>query len=120
MSYDIRLTDPITHEVLNIDHPHFMRGGMYAINGTTELYLNVTYNYSKHYYKDNVLGEKGIRSIYGKTGAQSIPILTNAINNLNDDVSNNYWDATEGNAKRALIQLKTMAEMRPDGIWDGD
>ena len=120
MSYDIRLTDPITHEVLNVDHPHFMRGGMYAINGTTELYLNVTYNYSNHYYKDNILGEKGIRSIYGKTGAQSIPILTNAINNLNDHVSNNQGDATEGNEKRALIQRKTMAEMRPDGIWDGD
>lgn len=26
----------------------------------------------------------------------------------------------EGNAKRALLQLLTMARMRPDGVWDGD
>lgn len=31
-----------------------------------------------------------------------------------------YWEATEGNAKRALLQLLAMARMRPDGVWDGD
>lgn len=118
MSYDIELQDPITHDVLKLDKPHFMRGGMYAINGTTELHLNVTYNYCEIFHK--VLGDKGIRSIYGKTGAKSIPILEKAISNLKDDVSTDYWESTEGNAKRALTQLKAMAEMRPDGVWSGD
>ena len=31
-----------------------------------------------------------------------------------------YWKATEGNAKRALYGLLTFARLRPDGIWDGD
>ena len=31
-----------------------------------------------------------------------------------------YWKATEGNAKRPLIQLRAMAQMRPDGVWYGD
>lgn len=54
------------------------------------------------------------------TGAESIPVLERAIAVLGNDVSNDYWEPTEGNAKRALIYLLTMAQMRPDGIWDGD
>lgn len=30
------------------------------------------------------------------------------------------WEPTEGNAKRALLQLLAMARMRPDGVWNGD
>jgi len=55
-----------------------------------------------------------------KTGAESIPILKAAIDDLQDNVSDNYWDATEGNAKRALCGLLAFARMRPDGVWDGD
>lgn len=117
MSYDIDLKDPVTGEVLELDAPHHMRGGTYAISGTTDASLNVTYNYAKHY---GVVGEKGIRTIYGMTGAEAIPVLENAISQLGDDVSENYWEPTEGNAKRALMQLVALAKMRPDGIFDGD
>jgi hypothetical protein len=118
MSYDIDLQHPITKEVLQLDSPHQMKGGTYAIGGTTEASLNITYNYGEIFYR--IFGEGGIRSIYGKSGAESIPILDKAINQLGDDVDNDYWKATEGNAKNSLIQLKTLAQMRPDGIWDGD
>lgn len=37
-----------------------------------------------------------------------------------DEVSGDYWEPTEGNAKRALLQLLAMARMRPDGVWNGD
>ena len=50
MSYDIRLCDPVTGDVINLDHPHLMRGGTYAMAGTTELWLNVTYNYSNRLF----------------------------------------------------------------------
>lgn len=82
-----------------------------------EFWLNVTYNYARHYH---CLGERGIREIYGKTGAESIPMLKAAALRLGDDVSDDYWEATDGNAKRALLQLLAMARMRPDGVWDGD
>ena len=118
MSYDIELVDPVTKEVLHLEHPHHMRGGTYAIGGTTEAHLNITYNYGKHYYR--VLGEKGIRTIYGMTGAESIPVLEAAAAKLSDEVSDDYWEATEGNAKRPLLQLAAMARIRPDGVWDGD
>jgi len=119
MSYDISLLDPITKKIIEFDYPHQMRGGTCVLGGTTEAWLNVTYNYSKHYRKHLDQG-KGIRIIYGKTGAQSIPMLQRAIDKLGDNVNDDYWKSTEGNAKRALMQLRAMAEMRPDGIWDGD
>lgn len=120
MSYDIRLCDPVTSETLELENPHFMTGGTYAMNGTTEMWLNVTYNYAPFYYKPEVFGEKGIRSIYGLTGAESIPVLEKAIQNLGNDTDPDYWKATEGNAKRPLYQLLAMAKMRPDGVWEGD
>ena len=41
MSYDIRLVDPVTKEPLHTKVNHDMRGGMYAMGGTTELWLNI-------------------------------------------------------------------------------
>lgn len=120
MSYDITLNDPVTNEPIQINDAHFMRGGTYQMGGCTELWLNITWNYSEFYYREDVFGEKGIRTIYGMTGLESIPVLEKAINALGNDVSDDYWEATEGNAKRPLTQLLTMAKMRPDGIWEGD
>lgn len=118
MSYDIYLKDPVTKETVTLDAPHQLRGGTFAVGGTPEAWVNITYNYSKHYSK--VLGKDGIRSIYGMTGAESIPIIKGSAAKLKDDVSDDYWEPTEGNAKRALLQLVALAQMRPDGIWDGD
>ncbi len=118
MSYDIELTDPDTGDVLHLDEPHQMRGGTYAIGGTTEARLNVTYNYGSHYYR--VMGEKGIRTIYGMTGRASIPVLEDAISKLGDDVDDDYWKPVEGNAKQALKHLLVLAKTKPDGVWSGD
>lgn len=119
MSYDIELLDPVTREVIVLDEPHMMRGGTYAVGGTREMWLNVTYNYAPLYGR--AFGdERGVRTIYGMTGAESIPVLESAAASLGDDVTERYWDATEGNAKRPLLQLAAMARMRPDGVWDGD
>lgn len=86
MSYDITLKDPVTHEVIEFDEPHQMKGGMYAIGGTKEAWLNITYNYANYYYDaaegdDRFFGKLwydepknlGIRGIYGKTGAELKP-----------------------------------------------
>lgn len=117
MSYDIELIDPATKEVLQLDAPHHMRGGTYAIGGTTEARLNITYNYSRILCK---VIDGGIGGLYGKTGAESIPLLQAAISKLGDDTDPNYWKATEGNAKAALRKVLALAQMRPDGVWAGD
>ena len=46
MSYDISLADPVTHEPIELDATHHMRGGTYALNGTTEAWINITYTIS--------------------------------------------------------------------------
>ena len=140
MSYDIYLSDPVTHEPLELEVAHHMRGGTYAMSGTTEAWLNITYNYADWYYRPGVFARtkkasKGIRTIYGMTGAQSIPILQRAIaklESLNEDISDKerrgceeqgatgYWMPTRENAIRPLHQLLALAQMRPDGIWEGD
>lgn len=132
MSYDIELVDPVTRQPLELDSPQHMRGGTYAIGGSTRAHLNVTYNYSYHFLRvfeplvesrplSYLVGPvHGIRTIYGLTGAQSLPLLDRAISMLGDDVDPDYWKPTEGNAKRALCQLRALAQMRPDGLWEGD
>lgn len=139
MSYDIDLVDPITKETLQLDSPHHMKGGNYVLGGTTEASLNVTYNYAPRFHRvfesldkprpnapdwmfkhgdDSQI--RGIRTLYGLTGAESLPVLDRAISMLGDDVHPDYWKPTDGNAKRALTQLRALASMRPDGVWSGD
>jgi len=118
MSYDLGLRDAITGEWLSLEEPHQMRGGTYCIGGSSTAEINITYNYARHYYR--VMGEQGLRTIYGKTGAESISIIKEAVSKLGDDVDDDYWKGTEGNAKRALLQCLALANMRPDGVWSGD
>ena len=140
MSYDIYLRDPVTKETIEFDTPHDIRGGTYAIGGLSEAWLNVTYNYADWYYRPGVFHEnkddsKGIRTIYGMTGAESIHVLKKAIEVLEkctEDISEDerkdceqhgctgYWLPTRKNAIKPLYQLLAFAQMRPDGIWDGD
>ena len=128
MSYDIYLNDPVTGQTIELDNAHQLTGGTYALGGTTEAWLNVTYNYGGHYRRvfpapegiSEVEQSKGIRTIYGMTGAESIPILKAAADQLGDDVSDDYWESTEGNAKAALLKLIALAHLRPDGVWGGD
>lgn len=140
MSYDIYLTDPVTNDPLELDGAHYMRGGTYAMGGTTEAWLNITYNYADWYYRPGVFARtkkasKGIRTIYGMTGVESIPVLKKAISKLesmDEDISDDkrqkceahgatgYWMPTRENAIKPLYQLLAIAQMRPDGVWRGD
>lgn len=119
MSYDIRLVDPVTGETLHAADKHHMTGGTYRAGGDTELSLNITYNYATTFYR--VMDpDLGIREIYNKSGADSIPRLKAAAAKLTDEVDSDYWAPAEGNVKRALLQLVALAKMRPDGVWIGD
>ena len=135
MSYDISLVDPVTHETLTMDAKHGMRGGTYAVGGTDEMWVNITYNYARWYYKDYAFGENGIRTIYGLSGAESIPVLRKAIHGLEESSeelpdeevqkcleqgATGYWLPTRENAIKPLYQLLALAQMRPDGMWEGD
>lgn len=70
-----------------------------------------------------------------KDWVQSIPVLQKAIKtleSLTEDISDEkrqqceaqgatgYWMPTRQNAIKPLYQLLALAQMRPDGVWDGD
>ena len=86
MSYDVHF------DCDDLEIPHNLKGGTYALGGTTQPCLNITYNYSRHFY--NTLGEDGIRSLYGKTASEIIPILDKAIERLGTERAADYWAAT--------------------------
>ncbi|MEY4933521.1 MAG: hypothetical protein RLZZ403_1841 [Pseudomonadota bacterium] len=120
MSYDIRLIDHETGKTVEFDQPHELRGGTYMMGGTREAWLNVTYNYV-NFYRDTLDSEKGIRSLYGKTGREAIPALQAAIARLGTERDRDYWNATPGNAGAALADLLLLVEMAPpDAVLDGD
>lgn len=112
MSYDIYFKDPVSGETIELDQPHQMRGGTYAVGGTTELWLNITGNYSRNYFPH---GFK-LKDLDGKTALDVIPELERVIALLGNETDPNYWKPVDGNAKKALIQLLTMAKMRPDSV----
>ena len=130
MSYDVQLIDHTTHKVLEAENPHFMQGGTFCPGGTKELWLNITYNYAAMLCKvlqrdviDQDTGNRttlvGLDAINGIYAAETISMLRKAINSLSDEGANeSYWHPTEGNVKKALIQLKALADMRPDGVWE--
>lgn len=130
MSYDVRLIDPTTYKVLEAENPHFMQGGTFCPGGTKELWLNITYNYAAVLCKvlqrdviDQSNGRRttlvGLDAINGIYAAETISMLRKAINSLSDEgADESYWHPTEGNVKKALIQLKALADMRPDGVWE--
>lgn len=39
---------------------------------------------------------------------------------VNEGINSDYWESTAGNAIKPLYQLMVFAELRPDGVWDGD
>jgi len=111
VSYDIYLVDPVTSQTLELDTAHDLRGGTYAVGGTRDCWLNITYNYAHYYYEatdgdprfahdevpayypDGTTGpvetEYGIRGLYGKTGAESIPMLTDMIRRIEEKYKEN-------------------------------
>ncbi len=115
MSWDCTLVDPTTQEHLEATNAHMLQGGTYAVGGTKELTLNVTYNYGKIYRR--VLGGEGLNDLSGKTGFDSMAWLLEGASQLKNDTSSDYWEATEGNAKTALCQLVLLAQQAPDGVW---
>ena len=91
-------------------------GGTYAIGGTPDAELDVTYNYSPHYYK--CLNEKeGLRWLNGRQANDTIEALRHAVRVLGTERDDDYWKNTPGNAGHALNILVSWAKQHPEGVW---
>ena len=106
MSWDIDIHDSENGKLVVLHDKHNLRGGTYQIGGTREACLNITYNYGKFYHplmERN--GETGLSCLTGATVKEGIKIVSKALTKLEGQPSGNYWDTTEGNAKKALADL---------------
>ncbi len=105
MSFDL------TYNV-ELEHPHLLRGGTYAINGTRDATLNITYNYSWFYYRFLSVNE-GLRVLDNMPAYQVIDLLAEAISCLGIRRYDDYWMPTAGNAGAALNDLRTLSMLVP-------
>lgn len=113
MSYWVYLEDE-NEKTLEVEN--HTEGGTYAMGGTNEAELNITYNYCKFYYplidKDN-----GIQYINGKKAKDVINRLENTVDKLGTKRDLDYWKPTEGNAGFAINILLGWAKEHPEGIF---
>jgi hypothetical protein len=116
MSYDIDLVD---EEGKICKVKRHAEGGTYVVGGTEEAHLNVTYNYSDHFY-ETLDEEEGIRWLYGKSGRECTTRLEAAVKALSTERSNDYWEKTPGNAGYALSTLLKWAKEHPNAKFRGD
>ena len=112
MSYDIYIIDPETNETRWLDKPNPVTGGTRAVGGTDEAWLNVTYNYSPHYYK---LWGHGLGRFHGMKVSEVKPKLEAGVVELGCEMSEDYWAGTQGNAGAALADLLTLFGLCEDG-----
>lgn len=106
MSYWVHLKDK---EGLTLPAEQHFEGGTYAVEGMEEAELNVTYNYSKLFSVKEKLN--------GKTGAETLPILKEAVVRFGVERDPDYWNPTEGNVGYMCEILRRWAEKNPEGRW---
>ena len=109
MGYSIRIKRADGGDAV-LPEKHDIAGGTYAVGGTRDAWLYVTYNYAGTFHR--VIGGEGLRSLDGGCVMDSLPVLDKAIAALGEAQPDaDYWKATDGNAKKALVGLKAIADL---------
>ena len=109
MGYSIRIKRADGGDAV-LPEKHDIAGGTYAVGGTRDAWLYVTYNYAGTFHR--VIGGEGLRSLDGGCVRDSLPVLDKAISALGDaQPDDDYWKATDGNAKEALVKLNALAAL---------
>ena len=109
MSYGIRIVSKDGTEVI-LPKKHDIVGSTYAIGGTTEARLSVTYNYVDIFRR--VFGERGIYILHGMAVREAQSVLDRAIAALGEaQPDDDYWKPTDGNAREALVGLHRLSEL---------
>lgn len=105
MSYDIELLGKDGKPVQVERHAE---GGTFALGGTNDACINITYNYAKHYR---------FRELDGLEARDTISGLGEAVKRLGTKRDDDYWEPTPGNAGYAASILLSWAIEHPDAVW---
>lgn len=119
MSYSIEIVDS-KGNVLELpkDQTHHIKGAIYVAEGSRSATIHITYNYADYFQQ--VFGPEGIRTLYGEKVSETLEEILNAVLQLSGCPSHDYWEKTEGNARKALIDLLNLGLLFPEGYWSGD
>lgn len=115
MGYDIKLLDK-NKKIVQSERALYSLGGYFDKTGIHEMECGITYNYSSVLNKV-FPDSKGIKYLNNRIARDTYSVLGNAINKLQDNYSNDYFEPTEGNVKKALLSLYQMALRKPDAVW---
>jgi hypothetical protein len=118
MSYDLYIVDDDGNTMRLGKTTHDIMCGTYVLGGTNEAHINITYNYAPFF--KTVFGDEGIRTLYGRKVSETFKPLLEAANKLHGRPADNYWESTEGNARKALIDCIALSLLFPEGTWQGD
>ena len=89
-------------------------GGTYALGGTTDADLNVTYNYGEVY----CLFGWSVKELHEQLAEATIPKLTELAEKLPDrPYKADYWAPTPGNAGHVVHILLRWAKQHPMAKW---
>ena len=117
MSYGIEFQKDGKTCILPFPPPH---GGTYcADEDFRKAWFIITFNYAQIFARHGLSivkrekTERGIRTLEGKTAAECVRILTSVIPKMGNETDPDYWEPTEGNAKKALVNLLTVAVVVP-------
>lgn len=118
MSYDIMITDKYG-KTRELEKAHQIKG-MTAMKGDNFLLeYNTTYNFAPIFQR--LFGPDGIRFLYNKSMAETIPLLDTAIEKLGNARGDGPYECAEGNVKKALMDLRALAGLADaEAMWDGD
>src|SRR5260370_33942502 len=128
MSYDVG--SAIDGDRVELNAPLDLRGGTYVVGGTTEAWLNITYNYVNVFRE--LFGKDGIRALYSFPSTEVAIRLTNALASLNTltienrpctchDTLDCYWAVTKDNVRACLENLLQLSRaVPPEAILEGD
>lgn len=113
MSFDVCLKKD--DEIVSVANHE--EGGTYAVGGSTDADLNITYNYSWFYY-DCFDKNAGLRWLNGKVAKDTIGRLERTVQELGTKQYTDYWAATPGNAGYALNILLNWAKEHPEATFE--
>ena len=102
MGYSLWLENKPDGLMCKRKEPEVDLGNMLCIGGSDLMEFNITYNYSHYYYEADGFEKDGIRTIYGKTGKQSLPLLRK----LSAQILKKYFNASKNRWKQTIRQKK--------------
>jgi hypothetical protein len=106
MSYWISLNDS---NGCTVEVDWYREGGTFALGGSTDADMNITYNYSRLF---------PFRDLHRKRAGDTIDQMQEAVDRLGTDYEDDYWAHTAGNAGYAVSILLDWARQHPDAVWE--